>query len=149
MIYLRKAVEADLPLIMAWRNNPLVYQGFYAQRQSLKWEEHYSWWMSRNKDWREFIIVFEDRDVGVVTLGQLDHWSPEIGYFVGETTLWGQGVGKEAVRLGLEWLKEYGREYCHTTVLKDNLRSIRLLRSLGFKYLGQARENEIWMQKKL
>ncbi len=153
MILLRKTTEADKALIMAWRSNTLVYAGFYSQKSPLKWEENKNWWASRNKDWREFIIVLvegtEMRDVGVVTIGQLDHWSPEIGYFVGEVSLWGKGVGKEAVKLVLGWLKGQGKEYCHTTVLKDNKRSLNLLKRLGFKVLGNAREGEVWLQKKL
>ena len=153
MLFLRKANEADLPLIMSWRSNPLVYQGFYSQRKPLEWAEHYQWWESRNKDWREFIIVLIEgthmREIGIVTIGQLDHWSPEIGFFIGEVSLWGRGIGKKAVSLGLDWLKEYGKEYCHTTILDDNKRSIRLIKSLGFTRLGKARENESWYQKRL
>ena len=85
----------------------------------------------------------------MVNIGQLDHWSPEIGYFVGEVSLWGKGVGKEAVRQSLGWLKEYGKEYAHTTILDNNTVSIKLIESLGFKKFGKARECESWYQKKL
>lgn len=150
MIFLRNATEADLPLIMAWRSNPLSYQGFYSQKQPLTWEEHINWWQSRNKDWREFLIVLVDgthtRDIGVVTIGQLCHWSPEIGYFIGEVSLWGKGYGKEAVKQAMDWLKIYGKEYCHTTIKDDNKRSISLIKSLGFERLGKAREGESWYQ---
>ncbi len=138
---------------MAWRSNPLVYAGFYQQREPLKWEEHKNWWDSRNRDWREFIIVLvediEMRDVGVVTIGQLDHWSPEVGYFLGNPIDWGKGYGKEAVSQALGWLRRQGKEYCHTTVLKSNKRSLNLLLGLGFEILGKAREGEVWLQKKL
>ncbi len=147
MIELRDATDSDLELILAWRNNPLIWQGFYTQRKPLTWEEHFSWWRSR-RNWHEFIIVYDHRDVGVLTLGQLDHWSPEIGYAVGEVLLWGKGVGKEAVRLACEWLIKKNYKYTHTTVIKTNERSIRLLKSLGFKYLGEAREGESWYQMK-
>lgn len=153
MIFLRNATEADLPLIMAWRNQEKVYQSFYTQRQPLTWEEHYSWWQSRNKDWREFLIVLvegtQERDIGIVTIGQLEHWSPEIGYALGEVSLWGRGYGKEAVKLACDWLRMMDKEYCHTTIKDDNLRSIRLIKSLGFKKLGKAREGESWYQRKL
>lgn len=135
--------------MLAFRNSPLVYQGFYRQREPLVWEEHCAWFRSRNSDWRTFIVLYGDRPVGIVTIGQLDHWSPEIGYHIGEVSLWGKGVGKEAVRLGCKYIKNYGREYCHTTVLKDNLRSVKLLKSLGFEYMAQARLGEIWMTRKL
>lgn len=148
-IYLRLASEADLPLMMAWRSNPLVYKGFYTQKCPLVWEEHYSWWKSRNSDWRTFLVFYDHRPVGVVTIGQLDHWSPEIGYYIGEVGLWGKGIGREAVRLGLEYIKSQAKRHIHSTVLKNNKRSIRLLKSLGFSYLGAARKGEVWMQKEL
>lgn len=153
MILLRLATESDRTLVMCWRN--LTYQGsFYSQKHMLTWEEHKAWWASRNQDWREFIIEvldndYEMRPVGMVTIGQLDHWSPEIGYAIGSSTDWGKGYGKEAVRLALEWLKNHGKEYCHTTVLQTNFRSANLLKNLGFEVLGGAREGEVWMQKKL
>lgn len=149
MIYLREAKNSDLGLIMTWRNNPIVYEGFYQQNEPLKWEEHLAWWKSRNKDWREFIVVSDERNIGAVTIGQLDHWNPEIGYFIGEVSLWGQGIGKEAVKLALKWLKNNGYEYCHTTVLKDNPRSLNLLKGLGFQVLGDARKGEVWLTKNL
>lgn len=90
-----------------------------------------------------------DHPIGVVTVGQLDHYEPEIGYYIGEVSLWGKGYGREAVRLGLEYIKEYGRGYCHTTILDSNQRSVKLIKSLGFKRLGKAREGESWYQKKL
>ena len=144
---LLKATNSDLELMMAWRSNPLIYEGFYQQTKPLKWEEHVNWFNSRNKDWRTFIIEYEGRKIGIVTIGQLDHWSPEIGYYLGEVSLWGRGLGKGAVGLALDWLKTYGKEHAHTTVLKSNKRSLNLLKSLGFKILGDAREGEVWLQK--
>lgn len=153
MIYLREATESDLPLMMAWRSSPLVYEGFYQQTAPLQWDEHVKWWKSRNSDWRTFIIVhvssYHERPVGVVTIGQLDHWSPEIGYYVGEVSLWGQDIGEEAVGKALNWLKERGYQYCHTTVKMNNNRSVKLLWSLGFTMLGGAREGELWLTKSL
>ena len=139
-----------LVLMMAWRSNPLVYEGFYSQTKPLTWDEHIQFWNSRPSSWRAFIIFYEDRPVGLVNVGQLEHWSPEIGYYIGETTLWGKGIGKEAVEEAMRYIKKtHGKEYCHTTVKKDNERSIRLLKSLGFEYISEARKNEIWMSRKL
>ena len=98
--------------MMSWRSNPLIFSGFFSQAKPLEWEEHLSWFNERNKDWRTFVIVLcgdnNFRDIGVVTLGQLDHWSPEIGFYIGEVSLWGKKYGKEAVKQSLAWLKEQG-----------------------------------------
>ena len=134
--------------MLAWRSNPAVYEGFYQQTKPLKWEEHIKWLASRNQDWRTFIIE-TDHKIGVVTIGQLDHWCPEIGYYIGEVSAWRNGYGSQAVSLALQWLRDNGYEYCHTTVLNKNRGSLRLLQNMGFTILGNAREREVWLQKKL
>ena len=93
--------------------------------------------------------MYEDRPIGVVTMGQLDHWCPEIGCYIGEVSLWGQGLGKEAVRLGLGYLRSKGYKSCHTTILKTNTRSLCMLRALGFQIIGDARKGEVWVRAKL
>ena len=133
---------------MELRSIPEVYAGFYSQKKPLELKEHYRWWFSRNQDWRKFIIEIDGIRVGILNIGQLDHWSPEIGYAV-HPLYWGKGIGTQAVRLALEYLRKHNKEYCHTTVLKSNERSINLLKRLGFTYLGEARDDEIWMQKRL
>ncbi len=138
----------DYELIMAWRSDPEIYQGFFTQSKPLTWEEHIAWLGSR-RNWWELIIWYNGRRVGIVTVGQLDHWNPEIGYFVGEKSLWGKGIGKQAVSEVLEHLKGIGKTHCHTTVLKDNERSLRLLKSLGFTESMEAREGEVWLTREL
>ncbi len=173
-LILREAGYADLPLMMAWRSNAEIYKGFYQQIRPLTWDEHYNWFCSRNQDWRTLIVFCEDgstyqspinvdgtefetiplrRPIGVVTLGQLDHWSPEIGYYIGEIGLWGKGVGTEAVRLGIEWVRGYASNHTHvthihTTVKDDNIASQKIMRELGFKKGMEARGGEhYWIRK--
>ena len=152
-VLLREATISDLELILAWRLIPDVYQGLYTQSKEnrpLTWDEHYNWWMTR-KTWKIFIIQVNDgkwtRDVGYVNIGQLDSWRPEIGIAIGEVTLHGQGVGKQALQLALEWLKEQGYEQTHTTILDNNEKAKGLFKSLGYYCVGKAREGESWWNK--
>lgn len=144
----------DLALILAWRNLPEVSKGSYTQAHKglTPWEEHYKWHTDRHH-WKRFIIELGEneiiRPVGYFYIAQLDSWSPEIGYAVGEPLLWGKGIGREAVYLGLQWLREHGYKYVHATVLKANQRSLRLLQSLGFVIISDAREGEWFVQVKL
>ena len=149
MLSLKEARQEDYELMMAWRSDPDIYQGFYQQTKPLEWNEHTNWIHSRNQDWRTFIIWLDGRRIGVVTIGQLDHWSPEIGYYIGEKSLWGQGYGCKAVELGTEAIKRHGRTFCHTTVKTDNKVSLKLLKKLDFECMGEARPGEIWLTKKL
>jgi hypothetical protein len=89
---IQPATLNDIELIMAWRSDPDIYKGYYTQTEPLKWEEHINWWNSRNKDWHQFMAIYEGRRIGWVCIGQMDHWSPEIGYTIGEKTLWGRAL---------------------------------------------------------
>jgi RimJ/RimL family protein N-acetyltransferase len=138
----------DAVLVMAWRNSPLIWQGLYTQAKEnrpLKWDEHWEWWKSRST-WKIFIIQVNDgettRDVGYLNIAQCDHWKPEIGISIGEVTLWGQGIAKKALLLGIEWLKAHGYKRVHTSILNNNERSLNMFKSVGFKVIGEARENE-------
>lgn len=150
-VELRAITDADLPLILAWRNISEVQKGIYTQKGLLSWEEHLAWHKNRCHHWKRFIIELNDgettRPVGYVYISNLEGWSPEIGYAVGEPLLWGKGIGKQAISLALEWLRDKGYNYVHTTVLKNNERSLRLLQSLGFKVVGDAREGEVYMSR--
>lgn len=148
MLKLREANDSDIKFYFELRNTPEVYQGFYTQKEPLQWEEHRKWWYSRNQDWRKFIIELDDAPIGILNIGQLDHWSPEIGYAI-HPDYWNRGYGCKAVELATEVIKSYGKAYCHTTVKTDNKSSLRLLEKLGFEVLGKAREGEVWLTLKL
>jgi len=152
-VLLREATINDLELILAWRSIPEVYKGLYQQAKEnrpLTWDEHYSFWHNRH-NWRQWIIQVNDnittRDIGYINLGQLDNWNPEIAIVIGEVTLWGKGIGKQSLILAIDWLKEQGYEKVHTTILKNNERSIRLFESVDFKRTGEGREGE-WTYEK-
>ena len=94
------------------------------------------------------------RPVGLVNFGQLDHWSPEVGYLVGETSLWGAGIGGTMVNQAIIWLKEYQTTHphikgVHTTILDNNIASIKLITKLGFKKGMPARKGEYYYYKDL
>ena len=148
MVYLRLATESDLPLMMAWRSNPAIYEkGCYTQKKPLEWAEHWVWWQSRGRWWKFFIVmytegIYPERPVGVVNFGQLDNWNPELNYYLGEVSLWGKGIGRVALQEGLIWLGKHGYCAVHTTVVDGNERSINVLKSLGFRATMPARKGE-------
>ena len=155
-IRLQKADEHDLPLMLAWRNNPLLFQGFYTQSRGnhlITWEEHLAWWKNRPSTWHTYIIMLTEgeysRPIGVVNVGQIEHWSPELGVYLNPTD-WRHGYAREALLQLVTLVKfTFHRDYCHTTILKSNIASIELFKSLGFSYMAEAREGEIWMTKAL
>ena len=151
MIYLRKANKSDLPLILAWRNNPLIWMGTYTQRSPISWETHEAWWDSR-KDHISFMAVLlqndSARDIGVIHISPLTYWSPEIGIIL-DVAEWSKGYGTEVFRLGCEWLKSKGYKWTSTTVLDTNTPMIRVLEKLGFEEFSDARKGELWYRREL
>lgn len=148
-----KTQYSDYPLILAWRNTPLVYEGFYSQKVPIDWETHLNWWLARNKDWKSWMIMFSEdvwvRPIGEVRATQMDNWNPEVNIFIGETPLWGKGVGLSALKLLLDTLKSMGYKNTHTTIRNDNERAIGLFEAWGFLRVCDAREGESRYEKKL
>lgn len=145
IVTLREATDDDMELVMAWRSNTELSKFYYQQGpRPLTWGEHYRWWKSRY-NWKMFIIQVNDnvmtRSVGMLTFSGLDGWSPDTGIYIGEIMSWGKGYARQALKLGLEWLKDAGYKKAHATILNNNVRSIRLFESLGFKNVGEARDN--------
>ncbi|MFW9920974.1 MAG: GNAT family N-acetyltransferase [Candidatus Thorarchaeota archaeon] len=137
----------DLELMMAWRSHPEVYRYFLLQEGPLIWEDHYRFWNSR-QDRYDWIINYDDgickRKVGSINVSKLSSEEPEVGIFIGEITLMKKGIGKEALRLIVEWLKgeRYGQACAY--ISKDNLPSQKLFSSLGFKKSAEAHNGVEW-----
>jgi RimJ/RimL family protein N-acetyltransferase len=147
-VLLREAKYKDVELILKWRNNPFVWQGSYSQNQQnrpITWYEHWQWWCGR-VFWQTFIILVDDKDIGYINISKLNKDKPEIGIAIGETELWGKGIGKQALNLAIEWIKENGYKTVYAGVLKDNERSLKLFNSIGFKVVGDAREGELALE---
>ncbi len=150
-VNLRDITDSDKVLVLAWRSNPLIYQGFYEQgylgKGSFAWETHTRWWNSLDNTWKRWIIQFAGRDIGCIWVLKLDKDTPEIGVFIGETTLQGRGIGRNSLDLVLDWLRNRRYPQVCAKMLKNNDKSIRLFESLAFRYSGDAREGE-WIYEK-
>lgn len=150
IIKLRDIRFSDLPLLLAWRNHPEVYKGFYEQgylgKGMLTWEEHYAFWTAKwnriGKDRQIKIIFCDGRDVGMIgVIRPTENNIPEIDIYIGEVTLHGKGAGKKALLLIIGSLKD---KIIRARVLKNNERSIRMFESCDFKRIGEGREGE-WL----
>lgn len=150
-VCLRKVKEEDLTLLMAWRNNPLVHNGFYFGKSAVTWEEHRRWWDTRDSNWLGFIICVTEkigvRPVGFAYVKGINSACPETGIYIGEVTLWGKGVATEALRQLWKMLRvDYGKESIFCTVLEQNERSLKLHKRVGFIVVDKAREGELLLK---
>ena len=92
-----------------------------------------------------FAIEVDGRYVGGCGLINLDHVHrrAEIGIFVGDKSIWGRGVGSEAMAL----VMGYGFDYLNLhriflRVFAENTRAIHVYESLGFQHEGRFRDTE-------
>lgn len=124
----------DLELVLAWRSNPKIYRHFRRQESPLEWENHLSWYESREANRHDFIIHFESRRVGVVSITA----NEEISIYLGDFSAHGKGVATAALR----WIR--GRFERRTPLIAqihaDNEASKRLFEGCGFQQRERHRE---------
>ncbi len=151
-IKLRLGTDRDALIVMAWRSNPLVYQGFLKQTSPLQWENHWGYWR-KQKNWNHWIIVYGEgeyeRPIGQVNIQHLDTDCPEIGYFIGEVPLWSKGFATEAVNLTLEKLRMMGYKRVCADVKMGNVASQKTLIKVGFRKMPSGRDGLVGYMKEL
>ncbi len=73
----------------------------------------------------------------------LEHRNAHIGYWIARPH-WGHGYAPEAASLLISaGVRQLGLHRFHTGVFPDNPRSMRVLRRLGFRREGRAREDRV------
>ena len=148
MVELRAVdIDTDLELIMAWRSDPDIYKWFpLGQRRPLAWEEHYSFWTTKQSSSDNWIILTEGRKVGCIRAIRPNWGTKEVDILVGEKSLWGKGIGAEAIRIVLNYLKEIGFFCAIARIDKDNIGSQKAFYKNGLRVTD--REDSILIYKR-
>lgn len=108
-VKLRPITLQDTPLVVRWRNNPMVMKNFIFQE--IFTEEIHNQWMNTKVASGEVIqYIIEEketgRSIGSVYLRDID-WeneSAEFGIFIGEDDARGRGYGTEATKKFVEYM---------------------------------------------
>lgn len=80
-----------------------------------------------------------DELVGYVDLHGSDPGVKELGFVIGPSRRWGQGLGRRATEAGLAYgFDGLGLEHIWAEALADNTASVRILRSLGMQETGSG-----------
>jgi RimJ/RimL family protein N-acetyltransferase len=120
----------DLELVLAWRSNPEIYRYFRQQDEPLEWEEHVKWFESRSTERYDFVIHYDGRRVGGISLDA----SNRVSIYLGDFSARNQGVATST----LHWL-------CHqfedrtpliAEIHKSNASSKQLFTRCGFQQQG-------------
>ena len=145
-VRLRAVERADLPLAVQFLNDPDVLLWF-GKLAPLGMEDEITWYERMRQDDHviNFAMEVAVRYVGGCGLINIDHVHrrAEMGVFVGDKSLWGRGVGSEAITL----VMDYGFDYLnlHRIYLRTfagNTRAIRVYEGLGFQHEGRFRDAE-------
>ena len=137
---------ADAVLVHRWFNTPQVIEGLVEYRESFDDEDARDWVdraMERGGHDRKWTIALSDRSepVGFTALYGLGRQTaPELGILVGDSEVWGRGVGTEAQKLTLERaFSEHEAPRVTQLILAENGRARYVVERLGFQLEGIMR----------
>ena len=143
---LRAIERNDLPRYVAWLNDPQVT---YHLKAFLPFnlEEETDWYDRQRQDdsiLNLAIVLNEgDQHIGSVGLMGISHREQraELGIVIGDKSQWGQGYGREAIRLMLDYgFTELNLHRIFLRVDASHTAAIRCYASCGFKQEGCLRD---------
>lgn len=138
---IRAVTEADLPMLLAWRNHPSVRQFMFTQHE-ISLDEHLRWYERANQDpTRQLLLVQEESTcIGYVqfdrvTPGGISQW----GFYKCPEAPKGSGqkLGSAALNHAFTALRLH--KVCGQAI-QDNQASVAFHRSLGFQQEGILRD---------
>jgi RimJ/RimL family protein N-acetyltransferase len=147
-VALRDFRSADAHAVHRWFNTPQVIEGLVEQRASFsaedarRWVEHAAHPEGADRKW---VVTVEEREepVGFTALYGLGRQAaPELGILIGDTELWGRGVGTQAQRLTItRAFDELGAHRVLELILADNAAARKVVERLGFELEGTMRRH--------
>jgi diamine N-acetyltransferase len=149
-IRLRADERADLPLFVAWLNDPEVCEGIshyipFSQVEEEQWFENM---LKLPKAEHSLAIDIRTEDGGWRLIGNCGFFDfdwhcrcAEVGIFIGDKSVWNQGYGTDAMRLLLKHgFENLNLNRIYLKVYATNLRAIRCYEKVGYVSEGRLRE---------
>ena len=145
-IRLKSITKDDFISVLSWSQD----EGFCLANDweiNKDYDELFNWWLNCVNDERlDFIrlgIEYKDKIVGYADLTSISDHTAEIGMAIGDSALWGQGLGHAAALHILDYgSKELGINIFYAETMEDNLRSQGLLKKLGFLEISRSKIQE-------
>ncbi len=138
----RRMTDADLALVLSWRNHARVRAVMYTQHE-ISPQEHARWFERSNADPSSHLLVYEEQGVpsGFVNFTASDPGRNAVwGFYAAPEALRGTGrrMGHAALGYGFG---SYGFHKISGEALAHNKKSIRFHLSLGFQQEGVLRDH--------
>jgi RimJ/RimL family protein N-acetyltransferase len=143
-VVLRPITHEDLPNYVRWLTDPevLLYFGKYLP-MNLDQEED---WYHRQRDDPTVLnlaITYEGEHIGGTGFQHLNHRerNAEVGLFIGEKSLWDQGLGQDTLATMLRYgFEQLNLHRIYLRVFAENQRGIRAYEKVGFVTEGRLRQ---------
>lgn len=140
-VYLRPIIKDDLTHLNKWKNDFEIFKNLGGGFQPVSKDQQALWMdnlIDMNGNSQRYIIIIEKKPIGVIGLYNINNKNRncEFGIYIGEHTFHGNGYGKEATKLILDY-----------AFFNLNLRKVKLLvnegnkarslyESMGFRTVG-------------
>ena len=110
-------------------------------------EELYRWWLHcigiESEDFIRMGIELEERLVGYADLACIKDNTAELGIAIGESTLWGKGIGSNSILCMMDYaFKKLGIAVFNAETHEANIRSRKMLKKIGFKEISRIGNEE-------
>ena len=145
-VSLRAIERDDLPRYVAWLNDPEISYHL-ATFLPFNLEDEIDWYDRQRNDGstQNFAIMLNDgaQHIGAIGLMGIDHREQraELGIFIGDKSQWGQGYGREAIRLLLAFgFSELNLHRIFLRVDASHTPAIRCYVRSGFIEEGRLRD---------
>lgn len=147
-VRIRPIVMEDFPSVLNWSRDELFCSanGWESNREK---EELYQWWkrlvMEIPEDFIRLGLELDGKLIGYVDFADIQNDTAEFGIAIGDSGLWGKGIGYQAALAALDHASTaLGITKIFAETHETNLRSRRLLEKIGFKELSR-KGNEIYL----
>lgn len=145
-IQLRPLTMDDFETVLKWsKDDEFCSANGWASNRSP--EELYRWWRlcvdNAADDFIRMGIEFKGDLVGYADLAGLQNNTAELGIAIGESELWGKGIGMNAASS----IMKFGRQKLGITTFtaetnEANIRSRKMLEKIGFKEISRLGNEE-------
>jgi [ribosomal protein S5]-alanine N-acetyltransferase len=147
-IKLRPIASSDYDAVLKWSQNETFCLANQWERNQ-DCHEVYSWWMkcvtNTSKSFIRMGIEYDGKLIGYTDLANISNDSAELGIAIGESSLWGKGIGFEAAQQTFEFASaNLGIEVFEAETHETNIRSRKMLERIGFEEVSRI-GNEIYL----
>jgi [ribosomal protein S5]-alanine N-acetyltransferase len=131
----------DYSFVLNWSkdNNFCLANGWEQNRNE---NELHKWWRhcvnNQSKDFIRLGIEFNEKLIGYADLAYIKGNTAELGIAIGESTLWGKGLGYTATLCMINYAsKNMGITIFDAETHENNFRSRKMIEKIGFKEVSR------------